>query len=361
MKKQITIICMIGMLLAVGLSGCLEEEPKISNTIKIQVLVVFKYLNNESYWEWNNKSYIIVVHEDEYFGVPDDSIIVSNKTYCNVSDGKQMFKLMRIINGSNVIIEFNESVFYNYTLHIDMSHYNPAKDPSWDIIKIYIENPLNLSTQKRVLYPIRGNMPYLDWGGEPNYNVKVYLKIIDESEKNKETDFSNAYGAINGTAFRSIRMLSGGLGPNGPVFRYWVISFHNETYSWEFSDIVEAGIYECDGWNITGYSVFHDGKYFGYYNNEKGILLWGGEEYIKVTENEENERLIKNLILENISNFENTDEANITFTNISVSENNADVDILIVWGPELCVGYQYKLIYSDKSWEIESKKRTIIC
>jgi len=259
MKKQLTIICIIGMLLVVGLSGCLEEEPKISNTIKIQVLVVFKYLNNESYWEWNNESYIIVVHEDEYFGVPDDSIIVSNKTYCNVSDGKQMFKLIRIINDSNILIEFNESVFYNYTLQTDFSHYNPAKDPSWDIITIFIENPLNLSTQERVFYPIRGNIIYVNWFGGPNCHVKVYLKVIDEAEK------------------------------------------------------------------------------------------------------EENERLIKNLILENISNFENTDEANITFTEINISENNADVDILINYGQMLCVGYQYKLIYSDKSWKIESRKRTIIC
>jgi len=322
MKKQLTVIGIIGILLAVGLSGCFEKESGTSKTIKLQVFVVSKYLVDSINfpWGWNNESYIIDVHEGEYFGVPDDSIIVSNKTYCNVSDGKQMFKLIRIINDSNVIIEFNQSVFYSYTLLVDMSHYNPAKDPSWDIIKIDIENPLNLSTQKRVLYPIRGNISYLDWFGEPNYYVKVYLKIIDESEKNKEAGFSNAYEAINGTTFRSIRMLDGGLGFNGPVFMHWMISFENGNFSWSWSDISESGVYECNGWNITGYE--DNGKYehHGIYDKETGILLWEGEEYIRVTE--------ENNVIFTVYSESQEEPYNVTVYNVSIPLDESEAIIL---------------------------------
>jgi hypothetical protein len=177
MKKQLTLIVIIGMLLVVGLSGCFEEEPKISNSnpIKIQILVVSRYFNNESIWEWNNESYIIEVREGEYFGVPDNSIIIVNKTYCNISDGKQLFKLVEIIDESHAKIQFNESAFYNYT--ITTSGFNPARDPTWDIIRNYFENPFNISIKQRVIYPKIGTQQQLQWS-EPNEYVEVYLNIV---------------------------------------------------------------------------------------------------------------------------------------------------------------------------------------
>jgi len=110
----------------------------------------------------------------------------------------------------------------------------------------------------------------------------LHSREIDE--KDREPSFSNACIAVEETTFRSVRMLDRGLGPDGVIMGYWVISFGNGNFSWDWSDISESGVYECDGWNITGYQDNRKYEHHGTYDKETDILLWEGVEYIKISD-----------------------------------------------------------------------------
>lgn len=75
---------------------------------------------------------------------------------------------------------------------------------------------------------------------------------------------------------------------------------------------------------------------------------------------EDDEEIIKKLILGNISKFENTTDARISFDQIEIKGNRAFVEIFIRWGEGLGVGYRYTLIKVYKRWIIASRKRTIV-
>ena len=112
----------------------------------------------------------------------------------------------------------------------------------------------------------------------------LLLQSREVDKKDRGPSFSNACIAIEGARFDSIRELDLGLGPDGVIMGHWTIYFENGNFSWTYSDISSTGVYECDGWNITGHYNNGENEHNGTYNRETNILLWEGEEYIKISD-----------------------------------------------------------------------------
>jgi hypothetical protein len=97
------------------------------------------------------------------------------------------------------------------------------------------------------------------------------------------------------------------------------------------------------------------------------IILIGALLFLTINKEEEliedDEKKIKDLILEDISNYNNRsiNNANVTFEKINITSNSADVDIFVEWGPWNCGGYNYKLSKSNATWKITSRVQTIEC
>jgi hypothetical protein len=200
-----------------------------------------------------------------------------------------------------------------------------------------------------------------------------------EENKKIETGFLNACDAINGTTFRSIRMLEIGLGVDGLVLGYWVISFHNGTYSWHFSDSSVVGSYICDGCNILAFSIL-DGEPFGQnprdivildtyngtYDTKTGILYWEGEQYIKVTE--ENSAIFTvygyppfNITVYNVSIPLDESEAIMVFETISGENWNETKEGYVESITKTDNGWSimYGPVVAESIWDIDEQNRTI--
>lgn len=132
---------------------------KVEKTIKIQVLVVSNYLADPSNltWKWSNESYVIDVHEGEYFGISNSSKLVSKYSdlrIWNITNGSRLFKLIQIINSNLVMVWWNESALFN--------------------ISLSEENPILISTNEQVFKPKYGNLLI-----DPRPSVSIWIKIID--------------------------------------------------------------------------------------------------------------------------------------------------------------------------------------
>lgn len=80
-----------------------------------------------------------------------------------------------------------------------------------------------------------------------------------------------------------------------------------------------------------------------------------------VSQEDEGEEIIKDLIRDDISKHENLNGADIIFEKIDLKNNSAEVDVRLSWGPGLCVGYHYKLQKLFGNWKIISREKTIVC
>jgi len=73
----------------------------------------------------------------------------------------------------------------------------------------------------------------------------------------------------------------------------------------------------------------------------------------------EDEEIIKKLVLESTSSFENIENAEISFDQVEIKGNQAVVDVFIRWGEGLGVGYRNTLTKKGGQWFITSRERTI--
>lgn len=71
--------------------------------------------------------------------------------------------------------------------------------------------------------------------------------VFCENNQEQKNVFANASQAIEGKTFCSLEKGEIGLGPEGVVYDYWTISFNKGILKWHYSDIKEAGHYECNG------------------------------------------------------------------------------------------------------------------
>ena len=87
---------------------------------------------------------------------------------------------------------------------------------------------------------------------------------------------------IAGKTFGSVNQMECGLGANGVVTRCnWRVSFTDGTYSWSYSDVMEAGSYTCDGATITTTrSVASTTPLLGWLDFQTGQLTWDGATYV---------------------------------------------------------------------------------
>ena len=72
------------------------------------------------------------------------------------------------------------------------------------------------------------------------------------------------------------------------------------------------------------------------------------------------EESVKKVVLENISTFENIEDAEISFDRIEIRGSQAVVDVFIRWGKGLGVGYRSTLVRTGERWSITSRERTIV-
>lgn len=83
--------------------------------------------------------------------------------------------------------------------------------------------------------------------------------------------------ALDGMQYESVELHECGRGPNGPLMCNWQISFADGRFSWSYSDVMESGLYTCDGATIT--SVQSERNYMGTIDPGTGRLTWQGIEY----------------------------------------------------------------------------------
>jgi hypothetical protein len=83
----------------------------------------------------------------------------------------------------------------------------------------------------------------------------------------------DACEVIDGNTYVSLEEMECGLGPNGPEYCNWHISFDSGTWDWSHSDVMETGGYTCDANLIDG------GSYSGELDMGTGILTWEGADY----------------------------------------------------------------------------------
>lgn len=86
-------------------------------------------------------------------------------------------------------------------------------------------------------------------------------------------DSGDVCGALLG-AFQSVTANECGLGPNGPVYCNWRVSFDDRgQFDWFHSDVVESGTYACAGSAITAPGAR---PIVGSYDGRCDLLTWDG-------------------------------------------------------------------------------------
>jgi hypothetical protein len=171
MKKQLITAGIIIVLIIPVLGGCIQDTKV--KTAKFRIYLDFHYYFSPDGYS-QNETYIVEAHENEYFGVPNTSLLVTNKSFCNISEGLRLFRFVEKIDSDHIKIQFNESALYNYTTRI--IGYNPASDPSWELEEIYINNPIIVSTNSTLFFPRVGSFRNF-LSPDPNPCVRLYLNI----------------------------------------------------------------------------------------------------------------------------------------------------------------------------------------
>lgn len=176
------IVTLVVCVLVIGVfiyPNIMEVKKTVTKTVtKFQINVEFSMLARNVYAAGENETYIIEVKESEYFGVPNTSFLVTNNSFCNISDGSEMFKVIAI-DSNNALVEFNEGIFYNYTRQL-----NYSQSKTWlDLFiydYLYFDNPLTITYNMTLIYPIRGEFGKCGFDScePPNPYVTVYLSKV---------------------------------------------------------------------------------------------------------------------------------------------------------------------------------------
>jgi hypothetical protein len=70
-----------------------------------------------------------------------------------------------------------------------------------------------------------------------------------------------------------------GRGPDGGFFCRWRISFTENGFNWQFSDVAATGTYTCNGSTITG--QLPGGRVIaGQYDAASDSVIWDGAKYL---------------------------------------------------------------------------------
>jgi hypothetical protein len=69
-----------------------------------------------------------------------------------------------------------------------------------------------------------------------------------------------------------------GISPDGGVRCRWRISFTEQNYSWQHSDVAETGIYTCAGDQVTG-TRLGGSPIMGQYDSTMQTLTWDNLPY----------------------------------------------------------------------------------
>ena len=78
----------------------------------------------------------------------------------------------------------------------------------------------------------------------------------------------------------------------------------------------------------------------------------------------EDREIVRDLIIKDIIDNQNTDKVTITFEKPDITRIKANVEIMLNYGPEFpesCVSYNYELSKLHGTWEIVSSEQTIVC
>jgi len=106
---------------------------------------------------------------------------------------------------------------------------------------------------------------------------------------------------------------------------------------------------------VVGLGLLAGSAYAGYwYGTRTTSSLLASSQQV------EDEETIKKLVLENISTFENIEDAEVSFDQLEIKGNQAVVDIFIRWGRGLGVGYRQTLTKENGQWFITSRESTIV-
>jgi len=159
MNKQLVALGIIGLLVTIGISGCLEDNKNANNgvinkfeTIKISIFVEKYFYEGANV---SNESLIVEVKEGDYFGVP------SLSGFAYIDNGSLMFEVIEIIDDEHAKVQFNESMLYNFS---DVTG-----------TRVYYDNPLIFDTNI-TRFTTR---PLTEWLIiDPYPIVDIYLKII---------------------------------------------------------------------------------------------------------------------------------------------------------------------------------------
>ena len=74
------------------------------------------------------------------------------------------------------------------------------------------------------------------------------------------------------------------MGPDGPVMGHWSISFEEDSFSWQYSDIGEEGSYN---WSGSSVKMTHGSNEIeASFDAESGVLLLEDVEYVEQDDEE---------------------------------------------------------------------------
>ncbi|MFO7567676.1 MAG: hypothetical protein R6X02_33855 [Enhygromyxa sp.] len=89
----------------------------------------------------------------------------------------------------------------------------------------------------------------------------------------------NACALVLDRVYTSNEQLECGLGPGGVALCYWSVRFDGEQFVWNYSDISEAGGYDCVDLDLVARP---DGEHLGTVSADGSSLIWSGVGYSRV-------------------------------------------------------------------------------